>query len=788
MQNVYLRFRRKIRPKNTFHKLMLSYVFLIFLMLLTSMLVLYEGYKQQMIDQSNTVSEKFINQGEYYTQYTLGWARSYIYQLYLDEQVYNLMFDSNDDSQLVSTRYLKIKQAATMIPSVQSVYVYNRNTKMIYSSDGNTSYYSLFYDSDIANIIRDTSESMSTKFIPRQITVPINGTEYKKNVLTIILSNTKADADGTPYGAIVLNLDADAVQAYFENISEKDYNLMAVNTKGQIVLSSNRGTFLQDVSRLDYVGIILKAENKTGSFLSNISGKPSIVTYRYSEELGLFLLNIVKYETFMGSIKGMLKILISTFIILFIFGVAFSVFSSKRIYTPIANTVSSVKRYLNVDNDLSTELGVDEESKNEMEYVTRVIERLMNEPISFGKLSDKDLSFIKKQLLKGLLLNTVTELEGFKEKLEEAGFRTEGENLIAIVYKIDYYKGLLKTKSSDEINVLKSSLCEELMVISKRYFEGEVIGMEENEICLIIKTRDKSEEAVSAKLITLIQESQSELLKNFSTSLSVAIGKRVSTPEKLAVSYKTAQDCSQYRFKYGQKSILFNEKITEGIINSAKYDEAIEESIFKAVKLGNIDDVKEDLEKLFNTIFKMSYSDIVISITKFGINSQKVINNIYQLGKENAYIDIRGFTNNISDYETIEEVKRYFFELFTNVINQQKEKKANRKNDVIENVKKYIRDNYTDPLLSLEVIANEMRFSTNYLRTLFKDVEGKSISNYINEIRFEKAKELIETTELTAIEISSKIGFSNCNYFYTAFKKHYGLSPNQYRNNVNNVF
>ena len=57
--------------------------------------------------------------------------------------------------------------------------------------------------------------------------VYLGQSDNKKNVLTVVLSNTKADADGTPYGAIVLNLDANTVQAYFDDISGKDYNLMA---------------------------------------------------------------------------------------------------------------------------------------------------------------------------------------------------------------------------------------------------------------------------------------------------------------------------------------------------------------------------------------------------------------------------------------------------------------------------------------------------------------------------------------------------------------------------------
>jgi AraC-like DNA-binding protein len=749
--------------------------------------VLYQGYKKQIVEQSSVVSEKFINQAEYYSMYTLGWAKSYIYQLYLDDQVYNLMFDSNENLELTNSRYLKIKQAASMIPSIQSIYVYNRNTKTIYSSDGNTSNYSLFYDAEIINYIKDTNESLSARFIPRQINVPVNGKEYRKNVLTILLTNTKADIDGTPYGAVVLNLDANVVQAYFDNISQSDYNIMAISKKGEVILSSNRDMFLKNASSQNYINKVIAQSNSSGSFFSSIEGKPSIVTYKYSKELDLILVNVVRYESLMGSILVLMKSIVAAYIILFILGLVFSIFSSKKIYSPIANTLSSIRRYMDIYNDIENKFDLEEASRNEMEYVTKVIDGLMNKPISFAKLSEKDLKFIKEQLLKGILLNTTTDFESLKDRLKDAGYDTTDRNIVLVLYKFDSYNELIKKHSGEEFKALKNKICIEVAALSQKCFESEAVGMGEDEICLIIRTNDELNKELTNKIVKLIEETQQQMLLNLNISLSASIGRYIDKIEELTSAYKTAKDCINYRFKYGFRSILFNDKITLDICGDSKYDEDIEEAIFKAVKLGNVNEVEEELNNMFLIIGKMSYSDMIISTTQLGINSQKIINNIYYMGKENAYIDIKEFTNNLSKFETIQEVKMYFLDLYKNAIVQLKDKKASRKNDVIEAVKKYINQNYADQMLSLEVIANEMKLSANYLRVLFKDSEGKSISNYINEIRFEKAKELLETTELTAIEVSSRVGFANCNYFYTAFKKYYGVSPNQFRNSINNV-
>ena len=63
---------------------------------------------------------------------------------------------------------------------------------------------------------------------------------------------------------------------------------------------------------------------------------------------------------------------------------------------------------------------------------------------------------------------------------------------------------------------------------------------------------------------------------------------------------------------------------------------------------------------------------------------------------------------------------------------------------------------------------------------LVLDTSG-SMKEYINISRVELAKKLLIETDLSTLEISSKLGLENSNYFYTFFKKHTGSTPNQYR-------
>ncbi|WP_256759756.1 response regulator [Cohnella sp. WQ 127256] len=98
----------------------------------------------------------------------------------------------------------------------------------------------------------------------------------------------------------------------------------------------------------------------------------------------------------------------------------------------------------------------------------------------------------------------------------------------------------------------------------------------------------------------------------------------------------------------------------------------------------------------------------------------------------------------------------------------------------IEAVKTYIVVHYADDV-ALKDIAESVYMNMNYLCTLFKAEVGETIIQYLTRYRMERAREQLLGTSLRIFEIAEKVGYSNTNYFSSAYKKFYGLSPNEFR-------
>lgn len=99
---------------------------------------------------------------------------------------------------------------------------------------------------------------------------------------------------------------------------------------------------------------------------------------------------------------------------------------------------------------------------------------------------------------------------------------------------------------------------------------------------------------------------------------------------------------------------------------------------------------------------------------------------------------------------------------------------------IIESSLDYIEQNLNHKL-SLDQIADQFNFSKYYYHRLFSAVMGVSLNNYILERKLNASVDLIQSTDQSLTEIGSRLDFSTPAAFSRAFKKHYDMSPSDFR-------
>lgn len=101
-----------------------------------------------------------------------------------------------------------------------------------------------------------------------------------------------------------------------------------------------------------------------------------------------------------------------------------------------------------------------------------------------------------------------------------------------------------------------------------------------------------------------------------------------------------------------------------------------------------------------------------------------------------------------------------------------------------EQAKAYVALHFQESDLSVDAICQELHVSPAYFSTVFKKQTGQSFVSFLTDTRMQEAKRLLETSDDRTYMITGKVGYSDPNYFSYAFKKHFGISPTQYRKNL----
>lgn len=209
-------------------------------------------------------------------------------------------------------------------------------------------------------------------------------------------------------------------------------------------------------------------------------------------------------------------------------------------------------------------------------------------------------------------------------------------------------------------------------------------------------------------------------------------------------------------------------------------------------------------QKIFNIsdkeiLFGMCYAGIeeyiffvdsktFISVSGYGINVKKATNRISNLSKSfhfneaellNIYESgLKHIPENIDELKVLIMPLRHMLALLQIIIGDIKESETPSK--TFDSILSFVQRNATNDI-TIRDIAQACACSESTVSHLFKLYMNKSIKKYILETRIKKAKKILLKSDLPITDIALLCGFTNTNYFSTAFKKYVGINPTEYR-------
>jgi AraC-like DNA-binding protein len=219
----------------------------------------------------------------------------------------------------------------------------------------------------------------------------------------------------------------------------------------------------------------------------------------------------------------------------------------------------------------------------------------------------------------------------------------------------------------------------------------------------------------------------------------------------------TSKSCEETEIKSGNFFLLFPE---EWHNYSPSKDTGWDEYWigFSGVNMENR--VQNNFFNKAKPIFNVGLNDEIVSTYKLAIQVAKAQETGFQQMLAGIVNYLLGLTYAKDKLNTFEDLR---------VVNQ------------INKAKIIMLDLYTKEI-KLEDIAQEVNMSYSWFRRVFRQYTGFSPSQYLQELRLQKSKDLLTNTLKPVKEIAYEVGFENADYFCTAFRKKIGSTPLKYRN------
>lgn len=275
------------------------------------------------------------------------------------------------------------------------------------------------------------------------------------------------------------------------------------------------------------------------------------------------------------------------------------------------------------------------------------------------------------------------------------------------------------------------------------------------------------------------------LQKNISSNSDIqfAVSNTSSDIYGLPVLYEQARKILNENFSDSENNIMFFDDVYEGdyfndeIDFSKIYDLIKDNIIYNTDNNDSMDEIFLNTEeKSMNTAQINALINYILASAKIILNNAhiNIENNVY-----NEYLSSGTGISNITDKEALAKWTRDFLQFLRNRIKTLQQ--DNFSYSIVEKIKKYINENFASEI-TVQDIADYVGLSARFANKLFKQIEERTIFDYLIDIRIAKAKQLLRQTDSKLYAVANSVGYNNISHFCMLFKKHTGLSPTEYKN------
>ncbi len=392
------------------------------------------------------------------------------------------------------------------------------------------------------------------------------------------------------------------------------------------------------------------------------------------------------------------------------------------------------------------------------------------------QLGHANFDLIKEKYLKDFLFYGIYSTEEFEQFAVANSLRLAPSRLVACIMEVDNYSNLKRRFKDKNGHLIKATLLNILYEIMNAYKRGETIYLDETHYLLLFSFDDMvSEQSIKQELQLTLSTIKDAIQTYFNSSVSFGISGMKSGYKSLRKLYMEATQVLDGKFLAGpglkhRVGDPIDDRPLQVRIEKLRMDPSVRD-LLSPMKLKEFDQLLTSVSD-FRSLEKSAIRIMLLQFVQW-INA-----NVYDDASDDREL-LYQVVEKLNECDTLPEMVEHVSSYVMRAV--EKSKTALQISSEIAKAIQFIKRNY-DQNISLQQVADHVNLSFGYMSNLFKKETQVTFVEYLNNYRIERAKELLDKTQMKTYDIAVKVGFSpEYTYFSKVFKKVTGLNPNEYR-------
>ncbi len=731
---------RRNDKRKSFFLLVLQYVVVtVLISIVVFSMIFYAECERILLAQSFTHAMGALRQSAALADDVDREINKFCMQLYSEDLVYQFAFSEDSNNFWVLDALKKMDSYRFVSSYISSVYVYSRQLDRVYlSAEGISNKVqsaSDFYDQAFLSRINEHAESAPLKPFARRIPIEATGDSYVGYTYLFYDFARIEDANiivGVNVGQRALQ---SALQSALQGAdAETGFTSFLTDENGRVL---TRTPFWADLENVGpFLSDVLDSSTETPAFLNrSIDGHACYLAASAPNRNGWRAVALVSVASIEGSLVSLRHKTLAIGGSIFLLGTALSVLMAYRLNKP-------VKRLQEQVSDLSSR-HMDERYKRRQEIIHRLMLSSASEP-------------------------SETELEELQLQLPEEGAYS------VLLLQIDHYADYL-ADAGENAQLYKFGLCniaEELLQPLCKTFSADM-----GEDCcalLFLAAAPLRPDEVRQTVCSLQEIVRSKLDFSVSCVWSTEVAHR----NEIAYQYNQTRQYAAYRLFRGAGCYV--DAAQEQERPQTAYPAQLERQASDALAIGSLAAARESYDALLDAIGQLAPRQLNLACGHMTYSLSTALESLKKNDFPSTAVNynIEGL---FGGCESVEQVKQRLSDMFDELDYLSANRKTDRQDAMVAKVREILEREYSNLNLSLNLIADEVDLTPNYVGRVFKRMTGASIPDTIMMLRIDKAKELLAATKLPINQLAERVGFAGDGYFYKAFKTHCGCTPADYR-------